>query len=328
MLPARVIAGEGAARKYFDSHAELKGDSIKLIILSKYELNMNIGDEYWLVAVTTTGKKPSFKSSASSVASVNTYGVITAKKAGTAKITAKISGAEASCNVTVAPTAVTVSNTALSMEANRTKKLTAKTSTGAPVVWKSSKKTVATIDEDGLLTTIKPGTSRITATCQGTTAVCELTVVSPTVWIDRSSVSLYRKEKLCLTAKVSSGKTPTWRSSRSSVAEVSSTGVVTAIKHGTSVITATVDKVSVKCTVTVKQPTITLSKTELTLKPGQTAAIRAEVSSGNAPEWYSSNENVAAVDGSGNVSAVGAGKARIYCAEDGVKKYCAVIVKE
>ena len=112
------------------------------------------------------------------------------------------------------------------------------------------------------------------------------------------------------------------------MAEVSSTGVVTAIKHGTSVITATVDKVSVKCTVTVKQPTITLSKTELTLKPGQTAAIRAEVSSGNAPEWYSSNENVAAVDGSGNVSAVGAGKARIYCAEDGVKKYCAVIVKE
>ena len=310
--PARVIAGE----------------TLKFVFLSTYELNMDIGEEYWLVAVTTNGKTPSFKSSASSVASVNTYGVITAKKAGTAKITARISGAEATCYVTVAPTTVTLSDTLLRMEANRKKKLTAKTSTGAPVTWKSSKKSVAVIDEDGELTTIKPGTSRITATCQGTTASCDLTVVEPTLQINRSAVSLYRNGAVRLAVSVSSGKIPTWRSSKSSVAEVTDSGVVKAIKHGTSTITATVDKVSVKCTVTVKQPTIKLSQTKLTMKPGERAGITAEVSSGNTPAWSSSNDDVATVDGAGNITAEGVGKARIYCEEDGVKKYCAVTVKQ
>ena len=72
------------------------GSSISLIVLSEYSHTMPVGGEFYLIAITSTGKMPTFKSSNSSVASVNTYGLITAKKAGSCKITAKIKGAEAS----------------------------------------------------------------------------------------------------------------------------------------------------------------------------------------------------------------------------------------
>lgn len=71
------------------------------VLLTKYTKTMKIGDEYYLTAITSTGKKPKFSSSDSTVASVNTYGKITAKKAGNATITAKIANGEASCRVTV-----------------------------------------------------------------------------------------------------------------------------------------------------------------------------------------------------------------------------------
>lgn len=55
------------------------------VLLTKYTKTMKIGDEYYLTAITSTGKKPKFSSSDSTVASVNTYGKITAKKAGSEK---------------------------------------------------------------------------------------------------------------------------------------------------------------------------------------------------------------------------------------------------
>ena len=60
------------------------------VILTQYTKTMKIGDEFYLTAVTSTGKKPKFSSSDSKIAAVNTYGKITAKKAGTATITIKV----------------------------------------------------------------------------------------------------------------------------------------------------------------------------------------------------------------------------------------------
>ena len=52
------------------------------IVLTKYSKTMAVGEEFGLIAVASNGKQPTFKSSKSSIASVNTYGWITAKKAG------------------------------------------------------------------------------------------------------------------------------------------------------------------------------------------------------------------------------------------------------
>ena len=69
--------------------------NIAFVVLNTYEQTMNIGDEYRLCAVTSNGKKPTFSSSDSKIASANTSGLITAKKAGTAKIIVKTRNAEA-----------------------------------------------------------------------------------------------------------------------------------------------------------------------------------------------------------------------------------------
>lgn len=68
--------------------------------LSKSSLNLTVGCSYTL-KVTGTAKKVSWSSSKSSVAAVSSKGKVTAKKEGTAKITAKVGGKKYTCKVTV-----------------------------------------------------------------------------------------------------------------------------------------------------------------------------------------------------------------------------------
>jgi uncharacterized protein YjdB len=298
------------------------------VILSQYDETVDIGDEFYLIAFTSSGKKPSFKSSNSSIASVNTYGKVMAKKAGTAVITAKITNAEASCYVTVNKTKIVISKTTASIEHGETLKLTASTSNNSAVTWKSSKKSIATIDEYGNITGIKPGETTITASADGSIATCILTVKSPTVLLDRKSIQLYRGQSIKLSATVSSKLNPQWKTNKKSVAVVDTKGCVTAVKNGTANITATVDGISVTCEVTVLKPDITLSATELSLKKGTSTTITATVSSNNLPVWSTSNSNVATVNSKGEITALKKGTAYIYAAEDGTKVRCTVKVTE
>ena len=263
--------------------------SLAFVILTQYDATVDIGKEFYVIALTSTAKKPTWKSSNSKVASVNTYGKITAKKKGTAVITAKIKDAEASCKVTVNKTTLSISKTRASIECDETLALSATTSNGSKVIWKSSKRSIATINEEGVVTGIKPGTTTITA-------------------------------------KVSSGTIPIWKTNKKSIALVDKYGVITAVKHGTATITATVNGVNKSCTVTVEQPTITLSQTELSIKKGDTVTLTAKVSSGNRPTWSTSNPNVATVDKSGCITAIKKGRAYIYASEDGIKMRCTVYV--
>ncbi|HKL98674.1 MAG TPA: Ig-like domain-containing protein [Mobilitalea sp.] len=296
------------------------------VILTKYTATVDIGDEFYVIALTSNVKNPTWKSSNSKVASVNTYGKITAKKKGTAVITAKIKGAEASCKVTVNKTILSISKTSASIEHDETLALSATTSNGSKVTWKSSKKSVATIDERGMVTGMKPGTTTITATADGSKATCKVTVKSPSIKLSDTRITLCRGWTYQITAKVSSGITPIWKSNKKSIAIIDGSGVITAIKHGTATITATVDGVDKSCTVTVDQPTITLSQTELNMKKGYTVILNAEVSSGNLPTWSTSNPNVASVDKSGCITAIKKGRAYIYASEDGVKMRCTIYV--
>ena len=134
----------------------------EFVILNTYARTLKIGDTFQLIAVTTNGKKPSFSSGSSAVASVNTYGKITAKKAGTTVITAKIRNGEASCKITVEKTKIELSAKSISLENGESAKLKASVSTGHPVKYKSSKSSVASVDEDGVILAKKPGTATIT----------------------------------------------------------------------------------------------------------------------------------------------------------------------
>ncbi len=306
----------------------LSSSSITFIILSQYNAVADIGDEINLFAVTSTGKLPTWKSSDSKIASVNTYGVVTAKKSGTATITAKIRNAEASCHITVKKTKVTLNITNASVEHGETLKLKAVTSNNTDVTWKSSKKSVATINEDGTITGIKPGETTITAKANDSTATCTLKVKSTTVKLSKSSVKLYRGHTAQITADVSSKVTPSWKTNKKSVAIVDETGTITAVKNGTAAITATVDGVTKTCEVTVMKPDIKLSSTELTLKKGTSTTITASVSSDNLPVLSTSNPNIVSINSNGKITALQKGTAYIYASEDGTKMRCTIKVTE
>ena len=297
------------------------------VSLSHYKVTSKIGDEFYIIALTSNGKKPTWKSSNSKVASVNTYGKVTAKSSGTATITAKIKNAEASCKITVTKTELNLNKTSLSLEHGETFQLTGTTSNHSEITWKSSKRSIATVSEDGLITACKPGEAIITAKANDTKTTCKITVRKPSVRISLTSLRLYRKEQRRLSVSVSSNLPPVWRSSKKSVVEVNERGMITAVKHGTAIVSATVDGVSAKCYVTVKQPTLTLSKSNLTLKVGSHSEIKAEVSSGNSPQWSSSNTAIATVS-NGTITALSKGKVSIYAIEDGIKAKCSVTVTD
>lgn len=129
--------------------------------------------------------------------------------------------------------------------------------TNKTVTWKSSDKTVATVDESGLVTAVGNGTANITATTEdgNYTATCKVTVEIPelTLSLDKSELTLTQtEEQQKLTATVSDTEEKvTWLSSDPFVATVTRDGTVTAIANGTATITASAGDKTVSCTVEV-----------------------------------------------------------------------------
>ncbi len=302
--------------------------SVPFIILSQYKATSDIGNKIYLLAFTSNGKPATWKSSDSKIASVNTYGAVTAKKAGSAVITAKIKNAEASCYVTVNKTKITLNRTGASIERGEKLRLSAVTSNGSDVIWKSSKKSIATIDEYGTVTGLKPGETVITAKADGTAVSCNLKVKSPAIQLSKTSVKLYRLQTVKIKAEVSSNISPAWKTNKKSVAVVDKNGTITAVKNGTAIITATVDGVHKTCEVIVQKPVIKLSTAELTLKKGESTAITASVSSDILPVWTTSNPNIISINSKGKITALKKGTAYVYASEDGTKAKCTVKVTE
>ena len=301
---------------------------ISFIILSQYDAKVNIGDEFYLIAITSTGKNVTWKSSDSKIVSVNKYGKVTAKKSGTAVITANLKDTCASCLVSVNKTTISINPASGKIQRGESIKLTAVTSNGSKVTWKSRKTSIATVDEHGTVIGKKPGETEITCSADGNQVTCLVTVDYPTVTLNRSHITLYRGQTAKLSAEVSSKIKPQWRTNKKSIATVDQNGNITAIKNGTAIITATVDGVSISCEIIVEKPEIKLSKEELSMKAGSSATITAKVSSGNSPTWSTSNPNIISINSNGQIKALKKGKAYVYAKEDGTKVKCTIYVTE
>ena len=115
---------------------------------------------------------------------------------------------------------------------------------------------------DGKVTALKPGTATITAAAGNVKAECAVTVLDPipasAVELDKTALSLYEGDIAALTATVrpedTTIKTVTWTSTEETVATVAD-GKITALKAGTTTITAACGDVKAECKVTVKAPT-------------------------------------------------------------------------
>lgn len=148
--------------------------------------------------------------------------------------------------------------------------------------------------------------------------------VQAAVKLNAKTVKLVKGQKKTL--KVTGAqKEPRWSSNKKSVAAVSASGVVTARKKGTAVITAKVGSKKYTCKVTVEAPK--LNKTSVTLNAKKTYQLKLTGTT-QKPKWTSSNKAVAAVSNNGKVTGKSAGTATITATVGGVKFNCKVTVKE
>ena len=222
---------------------------------------------------TATNKSVTWVTSDSKIAEVSSDGVVTGKAVGTATITAKtVNNLTATAKITVEagvilPSGITVSPTSDTIQVGKTVTLKATVSptnaTDKTVRWSSSAENIAKVSGSGIVTGVSAGTATITAkTTNGLKAVATITVTSSTIaptgiQLEPETAMIGVSEKLTLTATVlpanATDKSVRWTSSDSTIAAVSSYGVVTGKSVGTVTITArTSNGKSATCRITVK----------------------------------------------------------------------------
>ena len=128
------------------------------------------------------------------------------------------------------------------------------------VTWKSADTSVATVSDTGLVKAVNNGSTVIKVTVGSVSASCKVTVVQPVTGIslNRTSLTLEALGTFQLTVRITPANAEDprvrWSSSAPEIAAVSDTGLVTALKKGTAVITVTSmdgSNISRTCTVTV-----------------------------------------------------------------------------
>ena len=234
-------------------------ESVKLNVTAK---TVYTGSKFTLKATVTpelasATNDVEWSSSKEAVATVDN-GVVTAKKAGSAVITAKVGAVTATCKVTVRQHVTSVKLNATRKVLYNGKATTLKATvypsnaSNKAVTWKTSNSKVATVNAKGIVTAKKPGYAYITVTTKDSkkTARCKVTVKAQkakkvTVNV-KKSISLQKKGKsVNIKATVSPSNTYnkaiTVSNSKKKVVKVSASKIrsgktvkVTALKKGSS----------------------------------------------------------------------------------------------
>ncbi len=250
---------------------------------------------------------------------------------------------DAQIKVVVLATGITVDKTATTIVKGATDKLTATlvpADANGTITWSTSDSSVATVSSDGTVTAVKNGTATVTAKCGDLSAQTKVTVINPlkTITITGTTHSIKKGQttQLGLTydpADTTDSVAATWTSSNTSVATVSKTGLVTALKDGSTTIKATVGNVSSTYDIAVKEVKLTGIKMEekALIHKGDTKALTVEYTPADTTDdktvaWSSSDSTVASVDNNGIVTAVKPGSAVITAKVGNYQATCAVTV--
>lgn len=283
---------------------------------------------------------------------------ILAKTGGTATITAVSEDglyvATANIYVTENVTSVTLDQTSVTAQMALEKyQLTATvlpqtSGVNSTVLWESLDTSVVTVDQNGLVTFVSPGTVFVIATSAADTskrAYCSFTITQQveSVTMDYDSVELNVGDQYRLTAVVApataTNQNVVWSSSDDGVVTVDATGMITATGSGSAtIVIQTEDGGYIDMTnVRVHQPVsaITLSSTEMSVKKGTEFWLSATVLPENADNknvvWTSSDTSLATVAADGKVTTLACGTVTISCVSadnSEVVAYCVVEITE
>lgn len=309
----------------------------------EFQLKAEIAPDY------ATEQKVMWNSSNPSAATVSEDGKILAVGEGNTTVTCQTTdGSEktAACEVLVAKpvSSILLDNRSLDLYLGERQRLTAKVvpddAYNHNVVWKSENEQVLTVDQNGNITPIGPGTAEVVCMAEdGSEAFGTCTV---NVLVGTSKVTLAEKtlnlllgsdEELAygqlafsVEPENATYKEVTWSSSDDMVATVDKDGVIRAKDAGTATITAkttdpkNADRVLATAKVIVGSAVTGLEINGIEgdqLAKGSYVRLIPEITPENATNksvtWSSSDDSVLAVDSSGNVRAVGVGAATVTC---------------
>ena len=205
---AVAVVEESAAAKLMEGEAAAQ----TAVVTNKAVLTLNVGETRQLAVDGKTIK--TCKSSKKKVAGVTKTGLVTAKKAGKSKLTVKLAGKKGKkLAVTVkvvdpyAPSSVSIANgKSVTLTKGQTVQLTAALAPAtaqSTLTWKSSKKKIASVDANGLVTAKKKGKTTITVkTRNGKKAKIKVTVTKAAAQPgNRIDLSAYLGQNLGQTAK-------------------------------------------------------------------------------------------------------------------------------
>ncbi|ASJ54460.1 Ig-like domain-containing surface protein [Brevibacillus formosus] len=341
--------GEGSTvitASYKDQEVEIRvdvegGNSDGKLEADVTQLKMEKGDKETIKLTydddKLSGSKATWKTSKSSVATVNDDGVVTAKGKGTATITAKYKGYEVEVEVYVDTDSsgkLEADETSISLKKGDKETVKLKydgdTLSGSKATWRTSRSSVATVD-DGVITAKGTGTATITAEYRGHKVEIEVKVdISGRLEAEETKISMKKGQQDFVLLKFDNERislsSATWRTSNSSVATVNSSGVITAQGKGTATITAEYKGYKVEIDVKVDTSSSNMleaSDTSISLKKGAKETIRLKYDgssiSGSNATWKTSKSSVATVTSSGTITAKGKGTATITATYKGEK---------
>ena len=230
------------------------------------------------------------------------------------------------------PTSIRFSSSAVGLSVGESRQLTPTVlpaNAKYTLTWSINNTSVATVSQSGLLVGKSAGAADLTVKAQnGVYAMLRVVVSESTptsVSVSPSSLSVTEGESKYLSATVypsTASQSVSWSSSNTSVATISSTGKVTAIKAGTATMTArTSNGKTGTCSVTVKsnKPNQITIPATMKLIVGDKQKITPTFTPLNATAnltWTSSDKNVATVSNDGTVTALASGTSTIQVVTD------------
>ncbi len=213
-----------------------------------------------------------------------------------------------------------------SLKLNKGKSYTLKVSnaSGKKVKWYSKNRKIATVTSKGKVTAKGKGTTYIYAKVGGKTLKCKITVSVPAPKLSKSSITINKGKSYTLKVSNASSRVR-WSVKNKKVATVTSKGKITAKGKGTTYVYARVGKKTLKCKVTVKEPTVVKT---YTMDTGKSKSLTFSGATSKT-KWKSSDSSIVSVSKSKGkkvtVKARKVGKATVIATTSGKKTYQFVI---
>lgn len=319
--------------------ATMTVEAAETITISQTKTTINVGDSVNL-EVLGTEKVPAWTSYNTNIVKVDKQGKVTGMRKGTTKVRARVGYASQLCTVNVVDSSIKLNkqNTTIYHGGTSVNYVQLKaTARGAMknIEWVSEDETIAIVDSKGKVTSIAPGKTVITATANGKSASCNVTVEESSITLNMERINVSTRgvgSSIKVTPTiVGSKKNVKWTTSDKTVATVSG-GKITGRKTGTATITATANGVSASCEAVVTQGLISINEEKILLYAGglkaDTKQLKTNAAKNDVVTWHSSDAAVASVNEKGLVAPVSEGKAIISAECNGNTDTCEVTVKQ